>query len=258
MKRADPLELLRLEVWRSRRRRVKLMGRVYLTGGFGLLAAGYFSGYLGLELVSAVMLALGVFFTFSGNEPYMKSTLASLSVVSTLRVLQEALNNNSGKGHTVFLPVEAPGVGARMYLHSEGKSWSSSSREVGRPFTPLGHELFKAFLEELGGKTESELIPLLDQLRRVMTSLELAQDVKFSVDGNTVDVKLTSVAFVEIGRYPDLAKGIYEKVGCPVTNSIGEWIASGMKREVTWLGARCDPLTRNASVRLSLGSAGSP
>ena len=228
------------------------MGKLYLMGGFGFLAVGYFSGYFGLELVSAVMLALGVFFTFSGVEPYVKSTLASLSVISALQTLQEALNGTPNNGRAIFVPAREPGVGARMYLDSESAGVTSPPRGVGRPFTPLGHELFKEFLEELGGNIEGELIPLMDQLRKIMTSLELAQDVKFSVEGETVEVNLINVAFAEIGRHADLADGLYKRIGCPVTNSVAEWIAFGMKRKVWWLEAGCDPLKRNAFVRLGL------
>lgn len=253
---AADMENLRLQVWRSRRRRVKLMGRLFLAGGFASLIAGYFIAYFGFELLACVMIPLGAFFSLSGNEPYMKSSLAGQSVVSTMQVLQEALKDNSDEGHAVFIPKNDTGRKVMMFIPKDDslKDPINGAGTKGHYYPPLGHELFTTYLREMGGRTVKELLPLLDQLRTVMTSgLDLVEDVKFEVNQSTIEVRIRNTTFAEIGRHPDLVKDVYARVGCPVTNSIAEWISYGMNAEVKWLDAQIDPITRGATVKLSLG-----
>ncbi len=252
---ATDLENLRLQVWRSRRSHVKLMGRLFLAGGLASLVAGYFTGYFGLELVSAIMIPLGVFFSFVGNEPYMKSSLAGQSVISAMQVLQEALKVNSDCGHAVFIPKSDSNRKVEMFIPKEDGHVGSvtGTGSEGHYYTPLGHELFKNYLREMGGRTEKGLLPLLEQLRTVMTAaLELVEDVKFEVNQAFIEVRIRNATFAEIGRHPDLVKDVYARAGCPVTNSIAEWISYGMNARVKWLDAKCDPITRSATVKLFL------
>ena len=250
------MENLRLQVWRSRRRRVKLLGRLFLAGGFASLVAGYFIAYLGLELLAGVLIPVGAFFSFAGNEPYVKSSLAGQSVVSAMQVLQEALRVNSDGGHAVFVPKSDSGRKVLMFIPTDDSRQGSTNGvgTKGHYYPPLGHELFTTYLRETGGRTEKELLPLLEQLRTVMTSgLELVEDVKFEVNQSTIDVHIRGTTYAEIGRHPELVKDVYARVGCPVTNSIAEWISYGMNARVEWLDAQIDPITRGATVKLSLG-----
>jgi len=252
---AADMENLRLQVWKGRRRRVKLLGRLFLIGGSASLIAGYFIAYLGLELLAGVMIPLGAFFAFAGNEPYMKSSLAGQSVVSTMQVLQEALRVNSDGGHAVFVPKSDSNRKVLMFIPTDDSQRGSTNGvgTKGHYYPPLGHELFTTYLREIGGKTEKELLPLLEQLRAVMTSgLELVEDVKFEVNESVIDVHIRNTTFAEIGKHPELVKGVYARAGCPVTNSIAEWICYGMNARVEWLDAQIDPITRGATVKLSL------
>ena len=249
------LEKLRLQVWRSRRRRVRLIGRVYVAGGLVSLLAGYYTGYFGFELISAVMIPLGVFFAFSGIEPYIKTTLAGQSVVSAMRVLQEALETNLDEGHAVFLPKDKDHTNVRMFI-PEVDVPNGSVPDLwtrGHYYTPLGHTIFEAYLREAGGKTETSLPLLLHQLKTITTSgLELVDDITFEINQSEVELHIKNVTFSEIGRFPDLVQNVYCKAGCPVTNSMAEWISYGTNSQVKWLDARIDPMRRTASIRLSL------
>ncbi len=251
----ESLEMLRLQVWRSRRRRVRLMGRIYLVGGLISLVAGYFTGYFAFEIVTAVMIPLGVFFTVSGVEPYVKSSLASQSVISTMRVLREALKANSDEGHAVFLPRDKEHQSVRMFIPSadalDGPVPHAETK--GHFYTPLGHDLFQAYLREAGGRAEKNLPQLLDQLRSITTSgLELVDDLRFEVKGQEIDIQIRNATFAEIGRYPDVVEDVFRKSGCPVTNSMAEWISYGTGSKVKWLDAEVDPVKRTAQLKLSL------
>ncbi len=249
------LDRLRLQVWRSRRRRIKLVGRLYLAGGLAFLVAGYFTGYLGFEVMSAVMIPAGVFFTFAGVEPYMKSTLAGQSVISTMRVLREALYANSDEGHAIFVPGKDRQSQVRMFIPSTDAFDASAPGDwtAGHFYTPLGHDLFQAYFHELGGKTEANMASLLDQLRTVTTSgLELVDDVQFEVSQSQIRVHIKNATFAEIGRYPDLVDGVFRKSGCPVTNSMAEWISFGTGLKVKWVDGELDPIRRSASFTLSI------
>ena len=70
---------------------------------------------------------------------------------------------------------------------------------------------------------------------------------------STIVVRIWNTTFAEIGRHPELVKDVYARAGCPVTNSVAEWISYGMNARVKWLDAQIDPITRNATVKLSLG-----
>jgi hypothetical protein len=72
------------------------------------------------------------------------------------------------------------------------------------------------------------------------------------VNHSEINVSIKNATFAEIGRFPELVKDVYGKAGCPVTNSIAEWISYGTKSKVKWLDAKIDPISRSASVRLSL------
>jgi hypothetical protein len=254
--RAKDLEALRLKVWRSRRRRAKLMGRVYLGTGLVALVAGYFTQYFGLEALAAVMIPLGAFFTLAGNEPYVKSSLAGQSVISAMRVLQETLRVNSDRGHAVFVPSKEDPKAVEMFIPAVDLPEGASSVDgvEGHSYTPLGHELFSTYLREAGGKTEQDPLRAFDQLRTIMTSgLELVEDVKFEFKAPIVDINVKNATFAEIGNFPDLAKDVYAKVGCPVTNSIAEWISYSTGEMVRWVDAQVNPRDRSATVRLLLG-----
>ncbi len=249
------LDRLRLQVWRSRRRRIKLVGRLYLAGGLVFLVAGYFTGYLGFEVMSAVMIPAGVFFTFAGVEPYMKSTLAGQSVISTMRVLREALSANSDEGHAIFVPGKDRQSQVRMFIPSSDAFDASVPGEwtAGHFYTPLGHDLFQAYVHEVGGKTEGNIASLLDQLRTVTTSgLEMVDDVQFEVSQSQIKVQIKNATFAEIGRYPDLVDGVFRKSGCPVTNSMAEWISFGTGLKVKWVDGELDPIKRTAAFTLTL------
>ena len=249
------LENLRLRVWRTRRRRVRLMGRVYLGTGVVALAAGYFSQYFGLEILSAIMIPLGAFFTLSGNEPYVKSSLAGQSVVSAMRVLQEALKANSDRGHAVFIPDEGGQKAVDMFIPADElpDGTGQTAGAEGHHYTPLGHELFGTYLREAGGRAEHDLSHSLEQLRTIMTSgLELVEDVKFEVRDKVIDVHIKNATFAEIGNFPDLVRDVYARAGCPVTNSIAEWVSYCTGARVKWVDAQVNSLDRSAGVRLLL------
>ncbi|HME19262.1 MAG TPA: hypothetical protein VKF15_05990 [Nitrososphaerales archaeon] len=256
---AKDLEALRLKVWRSRRRRVRLMGRVYLVTGLIALVAGYATQYFGLEALSAAMIPLGAFFTLAGNEPYVKSSLAGKSVISAMRVLQETLKVNSDQGHAVFVPSKEDRKVVDMFIPAFDLPEGAASVEgvEGHHYTPLGHELFGAYLREAGGKTEHDPLHALEQLRTIMTAgLELVEDVKFEFKAPVVDISIKNATFAEIGNFPDLAKGVYAKAGCPVTNSIAEWVSYCTGATVRWVDAQVNPRDRSATVKLIL--AGGP
>jgi len=252
---ATDLEALRLKVWRGRRRRVRMMGRFYLAVGVVALAAGYFTRYFGLEVLSAIMIPLGAFFTLSGNEPYVKSSLAGQSVISSMRVLQETLRVNSDQGHAVFVPRKGDVRAVDMFIPAEDLPDGAATIEgiQGHSYTPLGHDLFSTYLREAGGRTHHDLHHTLDQLRTIMTSgLELVEDIKFDVNGQAVDIHIKNATFAEIGNFPDLAGEVYARAGCPVTNSIAEWISYCTDTMVGWLDAKVNPRDRTAAVKLLL------
>ena len=249
------IDRLRLQVWSSRRRRVRLMGRVYLLGGVASLIAGYFTGYFGFELVSAIAIPLGVFFTFTGTEPHIKSSLAGQSVISAMRVLQEALKANGDEGHAVFIPEDKSQADVSMFIPQSDLPDSAvqGASARGHLYTPLGHDLFRAYLREAGGKTESSIAPLLEQLRAIMTSgLELVDDLEFRMSGSELSIHIRNVTFAEIGRHPDLVSDVYARAGCPVSNSIAEWVSYGTRSKVRWVAAAIDSTRRTADIKLSL------
>ena len=234
------------------------MGRTYLAAGVVSLVAGYFSGYLAFEIVCLLLLPLGVFFTFVGNEPYVKSSTAAKSVVSTMRVLQEALAANSDTGHAVFYPGSEEHPEVLMYIPENDTPDGAvlSAAPKGHYYTPLGHELFEAYLKEVGGRVEKSLPHSLDQLRTITTSaLELFDDVRFEVHHPTIEIRVKGATFAELGRYPELVRDVYGRAGCPVTNSMAEWICHCTGSRVRWVDATIDPITRSASVTLSLTGA---
>jgi hypothetical protein len=250
---AKDLETLRLKVWHSRRRRVRLMGRMYLAVGLVALVAGYFTQYFGLEVLSAIMVPLGAFFTLSGNEPYVKSSLAGQSVISAMRVLQETLRVNSDRGHAVFVPGKGDGRAVDMFIPTGELPDGARTTEgvQGHYYTPLGHDLFGTYLREAGGRTHHDLLHALDQLRTIMTSgLELVEDIKFEVKNQSVDIRIKNATFAEIGNFPDLARDVYAKAGCPVTNSVAEWVSYCTGAMVRWLDAQVNPKDRTATVKL--------
>jgi len=250
---AKDLEALRLRVWHSRRRRVRQMGRIYLAVGLVALVAGYFTQYFGLEVLSAIMIPLGAFFTLSGNEPYVKSSVAGESVISAMRVLQETLHVNSDQGHAVFVPGKGDGRAVDMFIPTGDLPDGAETTEgiQGHYYTPLGHDLFSTYLREAGGRTHHDLLHALDQLRTIMTSgLELVEDIRFEVKNQAVDVRIKNATFAEIGNFPDLARDVYAKAGCPVTNSVAEWVTYCTGAMVKWLDAQVDPKDRTASVKL--------
>ena len=248
---AKELAAFRMKVWRGRRRRVKLMGRVYLAGGLAALVAGYVTQYFGLEILAAVLIPLGAFFTLVGNESYVKSSLAGESVISAMRVLQEAMAVNSDEGHAVFIPPAGDRETVDMYIPAADAPDGALDEGQGHHYTPLGHGLFLSYLKEAGGRAEREPLRALDQLRTIMTSgLELADDIRYEVKDHVIDIAIKNATFAEIGNFPDIAQGVYARAGCPVTNSMAEWVSYCTGARIKWLGAQVNPTDRGASVKL--------
>ncbi len=250
---AKEFDALRLRVWRIRRRRVKLMGRLYIAGGLAALAVGYLTHYFGLEVVSAIMIPLGAFFALEGNEPYVKSSVAGQSVISAMRVLQEALKANSEQGHAVFVPVEGDQRSVTMFIPASDLPDGEVSTEgvEGHYYTPLGHELFADYLKEVGGRTEHDLMRTLEQLREIMTAgLDMVEDIRFEVKLPVISAQIRNASFAEIGKFPGLVSGVYAKAGCPVTNSMAEWVSYCTGTPVRWLDAQVNPVDRVATVKL--------
>ncbi len=249
------LDRLRLEVWRMRRRKVRLMGRLFLAGGFAALVVGYFINYFGIELVAAVLIPGGVFFSLAGNEPYMKSSVAANSVISAMKVLQESLAEGTPQGKALLVPDAGGGVDVKMYMSGERGPDGLGTTSAGAPraFTPLGHELFLAYLQEAGTPPLDDVPLIMDRLRTLMTTgLELVEDVRFDVSGSEVSVFIRNATFSEIGAHPDLAEGLFMRAGCPVTNSIAEWLAYCARSRVKWVTASVNPVDRSAFVKLAI------
>ena len=256
---------LREKLWTVRGRRSRATGVAFLIISGFFLSLAYFTRYIVFEITSILALFLGVVFVFIGVEPYVKMSVASRAVTSSLIPLSRLLSHLKVEGKAIHIPATSEQGSSKIFIpkHSRG-SLPSFEKIANRDdvvilgegvlLPSVGDALLQLYEEELGDLRSIDLDYLMEWLPKVLVDeLRIAESMEITQKGMEIHVKLTESAFRQVCQRTEAAKVICETTGCPLCSSIADAIAKTTGQIVYFLNCSYDPVTRETSAQYSLG-----
>lgn len=266
--RAVEEELMRLreKLWKTRGRKSRTTGVVYLmiSGIFLLLA--YVTRYIVFEVISILAMLLGVVFVFIGVEPYVKMDVTNRAVISPLVPLASFLSHLKVEGKAIYIPPTPEQQSGKTFLSTQSVVSLPTFKEIlkenslivlegGVLIPSIGSALLQLYEDEFGDLRKLDLEYLMAWLPRLLVDgLQVAEKVEMTRKVDDIRVKMTNSAFRSVCQHP-AAKVVCEITGCPVCSSIAEAVSKNTGRVVYFLRCENDLVKREINAFYRLGQS---
>jgi len=236
---------LRKELWALKRRKYRRASVILI--GLGLLS---FIAALMLQNMFFEYLALGSFFIgftmlYIGVEPYVKSLIATQSLVPPLRTIQHILNDLKAQPHAIYLPPTDGISESRVYVPLEDGPVPPPRRYVkpdkalipgGVLLVPTGITIAEMIEEEMGEPIKGmPLEKMLGKLSRIVTEgMELADDFKQRIEGEGIHAVILRHKYAYLCKLADGEKKMSwcDLAGCPMCSCIATLITKCVEKPV--------------------------
>ena len=237
----SPAERLRARMWQARGSHSRGVGIVLLFTSGMLMAISYLTRYTLFEVSSIASFVFGLILLASELEPKVKLIPSAESQLGPLLAFSDVLKASRLDGKARFI---SSSDGVRMEFGTEAQDGNVAT------FQPLGKGLYDAYERELGPLKDRGKEFVETWLPRVLVDgLELAQDAKITVSDGMAETKIRGPYVRPLCVRHEVNERICRKVGCPLTSSISEALASSLAMEIEHGGCSYDPATQTSSSR---------
>ncbi|MEM3641439.1 MAG: hypothetical protein QXH37_05925 [Candidatus Bathyarchaeia archaeon] len=259
-------ELLRLRksLWKTRGRKSRATGAVFLALSGIFLALAYYTRYVVFETLSIVCLPLGIIFVFLSVESYVKLTVANEALISALLPLSRLLEHLGIQGKAVYFPKQTDDENSVLFilkgddvaLLNYAKITESDNIAISKEgviFPSLGTNLVQLYQNELGDLRNFNLEYLLEWLPRVLVDgLQIAEKAQMLLEGELLHVKFIEPVFRHVCLHREV-NILCKTIGCPLCSSIADAIARNTNRIIFFLQCSYDSKSHIVHATFRLG-----
>jgi len=259
-------EVLRRELWKSRRKPSEILGLLFISCGaiafilsvlFNSLILSYIG--LGLTLWGALLLLIR-------RTKYVKNKLLDSTVMSSLVSIGQLIEALNYKGKGVYLPPQYLKAfkGGTIFVPYEKEVTIPPIEEIAQEkvflrnpkgvcLTPPGLSLANLYEDELGKDFAIvNLAYLQNHLPKLFVKdLEIAEDLEMNINNNAIHVKILNSTYKDLCKEARKISKICGSIGCPLCSSIACALtrATGKPIVIEKAGLSADGKTIEANYR---------
>jgi len=214
--------------------------------GYVLLAIGAISLLFSIFFDSSILAFIGLGLTLWGalltyvkSNNYVKAVFINSMTFSSLKAIDEILNELEVKGKAVYLPtrdVEKPNRGEVFISKKKGSLIIPKEGEPseGIYITSPGADLADLYEKRLGKEfIEADLEYLKERFPKLfIEDLEIAEDLEMNVEDNRVEVKIEGNIHWSLCKKISKLERICNSIGCPLCSSIAIALARASGKPV--------------------------
>jgi len=229
-------EMLRLELWKHKKKPPGTAGYVLLLLGAAALASSIIYASSILAFIGLGLAFWGALLLFARPIRYVSSSLLDPTTVSTLTTLDRVIADLNYKGKGIYLPPRylKDLKEGTLFIPYEKEIITPTVEEVAQEkvflknpegvcLSPPGLGLANLFERELGTSfAKVDLDHLQNNLPKLFVEgLEMSEDFEMDVHDNVINVKITESIYKGLcSEVRKLSSNICGSLGCPLCSSI--------------------------------------
>jgi hypothetical protein len=224
----------------------RILGLALIASSAVLYLVSFITGFLPFEVASLISFVLGIALLAVELEPRVKLSTAADAMVGYVRSFNEALKALKVNGKATYIP-------------RGGQVTMSMTQDGGPPieFPPVGGGIYENIAGELGEiNQKGEAYFDLWVPKVLVENLSMADDVKVSRTGATVQVSMGRPFVRRLCVDPYVNTNVCCRMGCPLAGAVAQALAIATAKDVRFDGCTYEPKARRAQVTLTEGRGG--
>jgi len=227
----------------------KVTGWSILGLGATALAASILYDSQILAFIGLGLVFWGIIIKYITPEEYIKKTLLDTATLSSLRTLNEILQELNYSSKAVYLPpkylreIESNKIYIPRHENTKLPTPEQILQEEHGIFmrnpeaivmTPPSNELTKLFEKTLNTSFAKVDLAYLEQKipKLLVEDLEIAEDTKIEIESNIIRVRIENSVYKDICKEIEKLSSVFRSLGCPISSAIACSLAKAAGKPV--------------------------